>query len=112
MRRILTLGVALVILSACGSYRVRTYGPVDLTTRTVTVPPGGGLTGALKDALAQRGWRLATDRGPQVTRGTTGEQTQLEQFATFRTRYRLLVAWQQFDVCIANFEPQSPMTSH
>ena len=106
MRRVLILGIGLLLLSACvGSYRVRTYGPVDLTTRTVTVPPGGGLTGALKDALVNGEWRLATDRGPQITRGTAGEQTQLEQIATFRTRYRLLVTWQQFDVCIAGFEP-------
>jgi hypothetical protein len=105
MRRALILGIGLIVLSACGSHRVRTYGPIDLTARTVTVPPGGGLTGALKDALAQRGWRLATDRGPQITRGTTGEQTQLEQFPTFRTRYRLLVTWRQFDACLPSHEP-------
>jgi hypothetical protein len=34
-----------------------------------------------------------------------GLQTQLEQFATFRTRYRLLATWRQIDVCVPTFEP-------
>ena len=65
------------------------------------MPPGGeGLTGELKKTLKELGWQLAVDRGPSVVEGILGDQTKLESFNTFNTRYRLSVASSQYDTCI------------
>ena len=81
--------IVLLMLSGCGSHHLRTFNAVDLADKTVTVPPGGGLTGAIKEALARDGWRIQVYRGPEITRGTTGERTYLEHFDSFNTRLSL-----------------------
>jgi hypothetical protein len=101
---LLALLVALAV-AACGSYRLRTFAAVDLTAKTITVPPGGGLTGALKEALTREGWQIAVYRGPDVTQGTVGDRTRLESVKTFKTRYTLFLHWQEFDVCVPMFDP-------
>jgi hypothetical protein len=96
---------AALLLGGCLSSTLKTYGPVELTSKTMTVPPGGGLTGAIKEALTKDGWRLAIYRGPTVTEGTMGPAPRLETFQTFQTRYRLMLIWRQFDVCVFGFDP-------
>jgi hypothetical protein len=81
-----------VLLSGCTTSHLRTYDKVDPSNKTVTVPVGGGtLTRALKDALVEDGWKLAVYRGPEITRGEMGDNTNLERFKTFRTRYTLFI---------------------
>ena len=94
-----------VLLTGCMTYRVRTFDTVDASNKTITVPPGGGLTGAIKDVLAQDGWKITVYRGPEVTQGTLGETTRLETGRTFTTRYTLFLKWNQYDVCVPRFDP-------
>lgn len=102
------VSVALVaLLAGCANtYNIQTYGPVDLSDKSVTVPFGsGGLKGKLKQALANNGWKLTNDRGPMVTEGTVGEKTRIERYDTFNSRYRLIVSSQQFDLCLLTQSP-------
>lgn len=63
--------------------------PLDLSIKTMTVPPGGGvLIGSIKAALVNDGWKLIVYRGPTVTEAEPG---QLTQFDTFHTRYQFFV---------------------
>jgi len=95
-----------VSLTGCVSYNPQIYQPIDRAEKTITVPTGSaGLTGQLKRALADDGWKLSVRRGPRVTEGTVGEKTKVEQYDTFKTRYELRVSWNQFDVCIRDFSP-------
>jgi hypothetical protein len=97
--------VLLALLTGCQTTRLRSYGAFDLTNKTITVPPGGGLTGALKDALVENGWQIVAYRGPTITRGSIGSETNLETFKSFKTRYTLFASWNEFDVCVPFFDP-------
>jgi hypothetical protein len=104
--RLLYVVVVLVLfLAGCGSYRVNTFESVDQTERTITVPPGVGLTGEIKQALTRDGWRVSVRQGPEVTRGQLGENTHLERSKTVTTRYVMFLRWSQFDVCVPRFVP-------
>ncbi|WP_149425201.1 hypothetical protein [Oryzomicrobium terrae] len=88
------------------SYNLHTYGAVDQNEKSVTVPPGSsGLTGKIKEALSKSGWKMAVRGGPRVTEGRLGDNTRLEQYDTFHTRYELILKWHQYDTCISNFSP-------
>ncbi len=102
---LLLLGVVAATLSGCMAYNLRTYGAVDSSSKTVTVPPGGGLTGAVKEALTRDGWKITVYRGPELTRGTIGDDTRLERGGTFSTRYTVFIRWQQVDTCVPRFDP-------
>src|SRR5262249_25117037 len=88
------------------SYNLRTFEPVDQSTKTVTIQPGGGITGAIKESLSKEGWKIVVYRGPDVTKGAVGDQTALEQVRTFNTRYAIFLRWQQIDTCIPTFDPE------
>lgn len=99
-RKIVALGFCLLI-NACATHNVRQFDRIDGTQKTITVPAGGGgLIGAIKDALRANGWKMAVDRGPRVTEGQLGAETSLQQYDTFNTRYRLLIRSRQFDICL------------
>jgi hypothetical protein len=100
------LFVAIVfVLSGCMYHNIQNYAAIDVSQKTVTVPPGSkGLRGKLKQVLTEQGWRLSIDRGPSVVEGELGSKTKLEAYNTFNTRYRLHVVFSQFDVCL-NFQP-------
>jgi hypothetical protein len=98
MTRLVALVLGAVLLAGCSTLRV--YDTVDLSNKTITVPPGGGLTGAIKERLAKDGWKLVVYRGPEVTQGKFGDETRLERFNTFKTRYTLFIKWRQVDFCI------------
>jgi hypothetical protein len=102
---VILLALVAAAVSGCATYTLRTYGAVDLANKTITVPPGGGLTGAVKDVLARDGWRITVYRGPEMMRGTIGETTRLERGGTFTTRYALFLRWQQRDVCVVGGDP-------
>ena len=89
-----------VLLGGCLTYNVNTFEAVDPTEKTITVPPGGGLTGSIKQALTRDGWRVIVRAGPEVTQGQLGAETRLERSKTFTTRYVMLVRWSQFDTCL------------
>lgn len=93
--------VAALALAGCVSTKVQSYGTVDQTEKTITVPTGGfGLTGKIKSKLTSDGWILAVYQGPTLTTGSAGQNTSLSTSDTFNTRYRLLIDWEQFDLCI------------
>jgi len=88
------------VASACAS-NVQQYTAVDLSERSMTVPPGGaGLTGHVKRLLAEAGWELVIYEGPRVTRGQLGPNTNLETSDTFNSRYNLIINWRAIDLCI------------
>jgi hypothetical protein len=107
MLRKTALVALLALLTGCANtYNTQTYGPIDLSNKTVTVPFGsGGLKGKLKQSLANNGWKLISDKGPSVTEGTMGEKTRIEHYDTFNSRYRLIVSSQQFDLCLLTQSP-------
>ena len=75
------------------SYNVQHWGGFDPSERSITVSQGGsGLGGAIKARLRNAGWTLVVDRGPVVTRGSLGENTDIATSGTYRSRYRLNVA--------------------
>jgi hypothetical protein len=105
MQRILFLVALTFLLGACATHNVQRYGSIDNSEKTITVPPGSeGIKGKLKQVLANDGWQLVVYRGPSVTEGSIGEKTKIEQYATFNSRYRLVAASSQYDLCL-NFTP-------
>ena len=104
MKNILLI-LAIIFYSGCASHNVNVYGKIDVSNKTVTVPPGSkGLKGDIKKVLAQRGWKLVVYRGPSVTEGNLGKNTKIEQYDTFNSRYRLMVVSDVYDICL-NFSP-------
>lgn len=94
--------LALVLLAvlgpSCHSYNVIPFGTFDQAEKTMTVGQGGdGLLGYLKVRLRQDGWKMAIDRGPNMTEidGKTSES-----YVTFKTRYRLSMTYKQKDITI------------
>ena len=68
--RILLVLVAMS-LAGCHTPSISQFAPMDQAERTITVPPGSSLLlGPIKDALAQSGWTMSIDRGPDVFKGT------------------------------------------
>jgi hypothetical protein len=100
MRTLLLLAVVCCFLNACMSADMRQYGTLDPSQKSITVPPGGGLIADIKDVLKRNGWTLVVDRGPHVVEGTTGKNLHLEEFDTLKTRYRLIIKYNQFDTCM------------
>jgi len=99
--RVILVAASVVFLSGCMHHNAEIYSPIDQSDKSITVPPGSkGLKGAIKKSLAQNGWRLSVDRGPDVTEGEIGNKTRLENYDTFNTRYRLGISYHQYDVCV------------
>ena len=106
MKQIIAATFIAFLLVGCATHDVQLYTPIDTSNKTVTVPPGsGGLKGKLKQALANDGWNLVVYKGPSVTEGEIGEKTRIEQYDTFKSRYRLIASSYQFDLCINGFTP-------
>jgi hypothetical protein len=100
--------IALLVSGCTPKYKVRAFDAVDQSDRTITVPEGGGLTGAIKDALVVDGWKITVYRGPDVTQGKMASRwTHFERVRTFTTRYALFLKWSRivFDRCISSFDP-------
>lgn len=97
--RLLATVFCLVILSGCAGHKVRTYGQIDLTERSITVPSGGsGLAGEIKQMLHAEGWRMSIDSGPVIAEGKLGDKTNIAVYDTFNTRYRLVLKSRWVDV--------------
>ena len=93
------------VLASCASHDAVVYKSIDLSEKSITVPIGSrGLKGGIKKALASEGWNLVVDKGPSVTQGSLGEDTNLSNYDTFNSRYRLLVTSAWIDVCL-NLSP-------
>jgi hypothetical protein len=94
------------ILTGCMSHNVQTYGEINPNEKTITVPSGShGLKGKIKKFLSQDGWKISVYRGPKVTKGSLGENTNIEEYDTFNTRYNLHLEYSQYDWCIGSFDP-------
>lgn len=105
MRKVLLYCVVIGFLGGCATHNVQLYSAIDSTNKTVTVPPGSeGLKGKLKQAMSQDGWRLVVYAGPAIIEGEVGEKTKIQQYDTFKSRYRLVIASYKYDVCL-NFSP-------
>jgi hypothetical protein len=103
MRGMAAIGA--LLLAACAT-DVQRYSDIDQSNKTVTVPAGGaGLTGKIKSGLTQAGWQMVVYRGPEVTRGTVGEEVRLARGNTFNSRYNLIVEQRRVDLCL-NLEPE------
>ncbi|EKT4541548.1 hypothetical protein QEM15_003757 [Pseudomonas putida] len=97
-----------ILLSGCTTQNVNSFGSIDQSQKTITVPAGAaGLTGGLKSALQANGWKMTVYRGASVTEGELGESTKLRQYDTFNTRYTLRVRYNQFDTCLKDFKGYS-----
>lgn len=106
MKRVFTIAAVVALAGCANTYNTQTYGPIDLSNKTVTVPIGSsGLTGKLKQSLAKNGWKLMVYKGPSVTEGALGEKTRIEHYDTFNSRYRLIVSSKQFDLCLFTRSP-------
>ena len=80
-------------LSACAESSISTFGkPFKVEEKSITMPIGStSVLGAIKNALRGDDWKLAVDRGPSVSRGTVGANTNLRTSDTFNTRYRMIL---------------------
>jgi hypothetical protein len=80
---------------------------IDVADKTISVPPGGaGLTGKIKSLLTEAGWHISVYQGPVATEGTVvDDKVRLSTERTFKSRYNLMIRWQQFDVCLDNMQP-------
>ncbi|MEA4837835.1 MAG: hypothetical protein VB101_06090 [Rhodospirillaceae bacterium] len=97
---VVNIFVISVALSGCNSSRIETYGEIDYSDKSVTVPPGNGyMVGELKKRLRDSGWKLVVDGGPRRIQGSVGDKINIDSYNTFHTRYRLLVDASWFDVC-------------
>ena len=100
--RILLWVLCSLALASCTT-DVRRQGQIDLSAKTMIVPPGSfGLLGEVKDALVADGWSLTVNRGSVVTEGRVGATTRLETSRNFSARYRLHVADRKADTCITS----------
>jgi hypothetical protein len=108
MKGIAAATMMVALLTGCTSQNVHEYGQIDSSARTVTVPAGsGGLVGMIKAELHDAGWKMNVYRGPTVSQGTAGKETNIQQFDTFNTRYSLSVKYNQVDTCIKDFKGYS-----
>ena len=99
LRRIVLMLCA--VLAACNASKLQSYGTIDQSDRSITVPPGGGgLAGVLKDRLRQAGWRLSVSAAPLRMTGTLALVAGMSNGREMRTRYQLLVASDNVGVCI------------
>ncbi len=90
-----------VVLAGCMSSDVHTFGKIDPSDKSITVPVGASpLLGEIKTALSRDGWRMVVDQGPRTTTGSLTPAVHLETADTFRTRYRLQLSERQYDLCI------------
>ena len=100
--KIITILTSLLLICGCSSvHNFNKYGEIDEDNKTVQVPFGSqGITGDIKKILKNNSWRLKVYRGPKITKGTIGNQTELQEYDSFNTRYRLLVATNPYDRCL------------
>jgi len=99
--KIVTTLFLVICVTGCMSYSVQTFGTFDSTQKTITVPAGGkSLNGKIKNMLRSEGWRLLVDRGPRVTEGQLGEETKLQEYDSFNSRYRLALSYHWIDISL------------
>lgn len=92
-----------ILLSGCST--LTGFGHIDKKEKTITMPPGAGLTADLRSTLKRNGWKTMVDGGPSKTTGEIGQNVNLSHYDTFNTRYRLSLNFNQYDVCIPMFDP-------
>jgi hypothetical protein len=101
MKRFLIMSICVAFLFGCGTHNLRAYKPLIKSEHSITVPPGGhALTGAIKDLLKKNNWTLYVDSENVMYQGESAPSIKITSKETFKTRYRLLVKSNQYDVCI------------
>jgi hypothetical protein len=79
------------ILSSCATApTARQYGPIDLSEKTITIPPGGDrLIGLLKERLYREGWDVSVlARESVITDKTSLQEISYDKY---NTRFLLLL---------------------
>jgi len=100
MKRIFLL-IAVIALSACSHIEVQHYETMDLSDKTMSVPPGTKwLIGELKKSLISSGWELLIYDGASTTSGTAGAKVELSHTKAFNARYRLAIAATWYNQCM------------
>jgi hypothetical protein len=100
MKKIFLL-IVVIALSGCSHIDVQHYGTMDLSDKTMTVPPGSKwLIGELKKSLVSSGWELSIYDGAATTSGTAGAMVELKHTKAFNARYRLTVAATWYNQCM------------
>lgn len=101
MRMFFIFSVA-VAMSGCMTYNATHYGKIDPTNKTITVPIGSaGLNGQLKSVLSMAGWKMVVSRGPEITKGRSGDDVYLEKYTKSLSKYDLRTRSNQFDICLS-----------
>ena len=92
--RYLFLLVVSVLIAGCRTYDVQSFGTFDSTKKSITVPIGGKqLHGKIKSMLHKEGWKLLVDRGPRIAKGKQGTETDLHEYDSFNSTYRLAMSY-------------------
>jgi hypothetical protein len=88
----------LLFLTSCMSSKIHFYKSIDLSDKSVTLPPGGvGLMSDVKQALILEGWQVKIDRGLEVI----GEKASgSSKYDSLHTRYRVHQNVNAYDVCV------------
>lgn len=85
-------------LTSCASSKINFYKSIDLSDKSVTLPPGGGeLMTDVKQALILEGWHVKIDRGLEVI----GEKANTSgKYDHLQTRYRIHQSVNLVDLCL------------
>ena len=102
--------ILLFILTGCVSPpESRSYTKIDLTEKSITVPPGSdGLKGLLKDVLINEKWSMVVDSSLEATEGEAKEKVNLLSRKVYQTRYYLFVKSNVIDDCIEFTSSNTP----
>ena len=85
-------------ITGCVPQTVRTYQPLAIGEKSMTVPAGGlYLTGTLKDVLRKNGWRLYVDTDTIGNERESG--TRVISKKKIKSRYQMFVAFRAQDIC-------------
>jgi len=101
MKRFIIIFICAIFIIGCVSHNLRSYKPLVKNEKSITVPPGGlMLIGAIKDVLQKNNWVLYVDKAQTVHKGEINPSVNVTSKEVFKTRYRLNIKFQQYDVCI------------
>jgi hypothetical protein len=94
--RVVIVVLGLLLVAACGG-ELRRTGQIDSSHKVISVEPGGGLLGQVKDMLIAEGWRVVVGRESEARRQPAGP------FLEDRPpRYKLVMQFDRHDTCITS----------
>lgn len=98
MKKIIYVVIALLLVG-CGTHNLRTYKPLVIKEKSMTVPAGSlYLKGTLKDVLRKNGWRLYVDTDTIGNEKETSKKVISKK--QIKSRYQMFVSYQIRDICL------------